>query len=182
MGWRSTMRKAKERHRPELDDWEEDGLFEVFPAFVNGLSEDYEVFIPSQQGDSSELDGRGPPINEEIPAMLDAKTLTPQQFATEYEAKKIPAVISNIPHGYDGGKQTEEWGAMRSWGFFSLENDPDLRDRPFKCGEDDDGCSIKIKLKHFLKYLQNNHDDSPLYIFDSAFDDDKIAKKILRKY
>ena len=191
MGWRTTMRKARAKHRPDIDDWECDGLYSVFPAYVSGLSDDYEVFIPSQQSD----DGNGhtlpqvvvpnqqppPRIPEEIPVQLDARTLTPLQFAMEFEAKKTPCVISSIPAGNDGGEPTDEWPAMRNWGFFALENDPDLRDRPFKCGEDDDGCSIKVKLKHFMKYLQNNHDDSPLYIFDSAFDDDKIAKKILRK-
>lgn len=189
MGWHTTLRKAKSKHRPELDDWECDGLFEVFPAYVNALSEDYEVFIPSQQNDNGSSGNSATANNnnnniaipEEIPVVLDGKTLTPQQFAAEYEAKKIPVVIRNIPEGHDGAKEIPEWPAMRNWGFFALENDPDLRERAFKCGEDDDGNSIKVKLKHFLRYLQHNHDDSPLYIFDSAFEDDKIAKKILRK-
>lgn len=189
MGWHTTMRRAKAKHRPELEDWEGDGLFEIFPAYVNGLSEDYEVFIPSQQDD---MDGEGTEpvvvqqgrktrIPEEIPAVADATTLTPYQFANYYEARKIPLVIRSIPNGHDGGVPTPEWRANKDWGFFALENDPELRERAFKCGEDDDGCSVKVKLKHFLKYLQNNHDDSPLYIFDSAFEDDRIAKKILRK-
>ena len=37
------------------------------------------------------------------------------------------------------------------------------------------------KLKHFLKYMKRNRDDSPLYIFDSGFDEDRLAKKILSK-
>lgn len=208
------MRKAKAKHRPELDDWECDGLYEVFPSYVNGLSDDYEAFIPSQQHGSSSSSGLhasssslvaknssvnngssgatpstmdaaapAPPtvIPEEIPIVLNAETLTPQQFATDYEAKKVPVVIRNIPNGHDGGKEAAPWIATQRWGFFNLENDPELRERPFKCGEDDDGNSVKIKMKHFLKYLQNNKDDSPLYIFDSAFEDDRVSKKILRK-
>lgn len=188
MGWHTTMRRAKAKHRPELDDWEGDGLFEVFPAFVSSLSEDYEVFIPSQQDGSGSSSYQHQQVNasnkipEDIPAVVDATTLSVQEFASDYEAKKIPLVIRNIPRGHDGGKEIPEWRAMRDWGFFSLENDPELRERAFKCGEDDDGSSIKVKMKHFLKYLQNNHDDSPLYIFDSAFEDDRIAKKILRDY
>ena len=197
------MRRAKAKHRPELDDWECDGLYEVFPSYVNGLSHDYEAFIPSQQhgnSSSSSLHGSSSSLNvthgsnntnteegvtvdipEEIPVVLDAVTLTPQQFANDYEAKKMPVVIRNIPNGHDGGKEAPEGVATSGWGFFNLENDPELRERAFKCGEDDDGNSVKIKMKHFLKYLQNNHDDSPLYIFDSAFEDDKVSKKILRK-
>jgi hypothetical protein len=60
----------------------------------------------------------------------------------------------------------------------------DFRDRKFKCGEDDDGFKIKVTMRNFVKYLESNsmNDDSPLYIFDSTFDDDFSAKRILDDY
>jgi len=199
------MRRAKAKHRPDLDDWECDGLFEVFPSFVNGLSEDYEAFIPSQQHNqscsspttsgttttganrNSTSTSNATTINEipeDIPVVIDATTLTVSQFARDYESHRVPAVIRNIPNGHDGGvtEAAEPWPALDRWSFWHLERDPELRERAFKCGEDDDGNSIKIKLKHFFRYLQNNHDDSPLYIFDSAFEDDKVSKKLLRTF
>ena len=42
-------------------------------------------------------------------------------------------------------------------------------DRLFKVGEDDDGFKVKVKLKHFLRYLAANRDDSPLYVFDGEW-------------
>jgi len=38
------------------------------------------------------------------------------------------------------------------------------------------------KLKHFLRYLHDTRDDSPLYIFDSTYDEDKLAKRLLTDY
>lgn len=51
-----------------------------------------------------------------------------------------------------------------------------------KCGEDDDGRSVRVKLKHFLKYQALQTDDSPLYIFDSSFDDRKETQPLLADY
>lgn len=51
-----------------------------------------------------------------------------------------------------------------------------------KCGEDDDGKSVRVKFKYFMKYLKLQTDDSPLYIFDSTFDDHKDTKPLLADY
>ena len=71
------------------------------------------------------------------------------------------------------------WKALSEWSLDKLATHEELRERPFKCGEDDDGKSIKLKLKHFLRYLEENQDDSPLYVFDSSFEDDRFAKRLL---
>jgi histone arginine demethylase JMJD6 len=107
--------------------------------------------------------------------------LKKEDFWSKYEAKDIPCVIRSIPAGYDGGAKTKQWGAITKWTLDALR-DSHLRKRLFKCGEDDDGNTIRVKLSHFLKYVDKNYDDSPLYIFDSTFDEDGSAKDLLRDY
>jgi len=200
------MRKAKRLHRPSLKDWECDGIYEKFPAFVESISspqDQYRSFILSRDDNCHQRDGGGnrpgdasggttftssispPPRN--LPMILDGKTVTREDFAANFEATETPCVIRNVPAGYDGAPDgasaaIEPWPALERWRFGALKKSGDLGERVFKCGEDDDGDSIKVKLRHFLRYLEKNRDDSPLYIFDSAFDEDRHAKSILSDY
>mgnify|MGYP006940057081 CR=1 FL=1 len=52
----------------------------------------------------------------------------------------------------------------------------------FRCGEDDDGYGVYLKFKYFMKYAMETKDDSPLYIFDSAFSEKKRSKDLLNDY
>ena len=94
--------------------------------------------------------------------------LSVPRFISDYEQPYIPCLISGL---------TSTWPA-RHYTFASLAASP-LRNCLFKCGEDDDGYSIKIKLKHFLDYAQAQRDDSPLYIFCCAFDEHPVSRAIL---
>lgn len=52
-------------------------------------------------------------------------------------------------------------------------------------GADDDGYAVRLKMKHFLGYLQDPthmQDDSPMYIFDGTFGDRDGSKALLGDY
>ena len=52
-------------------------------------------------------------------------------------------------------------------------------------GADDDGYVVRLKLKHFVGYLQDPvhmQDDSPMYIFDGTFGDRDGSKGLLGDY
>lgn len=168
------MEKARRLHRPSLDDWERDSMHVHFPPFSSEIKQqpNYACFDPNQGPQKEQV---------QLPAVLDAATLTRTEFY-KYERESIPAVIRNIPAGYDGGEFVGAWPAHQKWPLKALLNDETLVDRKFKCGEDDDGRNIKIRLSHFLSYTEFNRDDSPLYVFDSNFDDDKYADRLLRDY
>lgn len=51
-----------------------------------------------------------------------------------------------------------------------------------KVGTDDDGYSIRLKLKYFFEYLVFQKDDSPLYLFESSLEDRKVGKGIINHY
>ena len=163
MGWRQKAHRSKRLHRPSLKNWEVDGLYRKFPAFVHSI-----------------LDRDRQSSITDLPEIIDAHNVEPKEFWERYEAKGVPCLISNLLNGNDGAGH--DWPALRRWDLDSLKSDHDLRSQLFKVGEDDDGRSIKMKLKHFIRYLRKNQDDSPLYIFDSAFDEDKYAKRLLNDY
>lgn len=183
MGWRKKIRKAKKRHRPSLSDWECDRLYEKFPEFRQELP-DHSALVslsPAVSATSTSGVNAVHHYQNSLPVRLDAKHLSKTEFQRNYESKSIPCVIDNLPAGFDDREFVGKWAAVRKWTLSHLE-ESDIRTRMFKCGEDDDGHKIKIKLKYFLQYLHNNRDDSPLYVFDSSFESDTQAKSLLSDY
>lgn len=195
MGWRSITEKAKKDHRPSLKDWSRDGFYESFPEYSQTIQNQsnmgYQHF--TYQGEVVEH------YANTIPKRLDSRETSPKEFQESYETRGIPCVITSIPQGFDISssimmsneekkcetdihKSPNRWNALQRWTLDALDKDIHLRKRRLKCGEDDDGKSIKVRLKHFLRYLHSNKDDSPLYIFDSSFDDDRIGKTLLDDY
>lgn len=208
MGWKTVTEKAKKDHRPSLKDWSCDGFHKTFPEYSNKVLNQgnmgYQHF--TCKGEDFE------PYSHTIPKRLDAKDISPQEFRERYEAHGIPCVITSVPEGFGAIHETtrgehdshneekksehchyhdieqnvnskpKPWRALERWKLEALDQDEHLRERRLKCGEHDSGKSIRIRLKHFLRYLHNNIDDSPLYIFDSSFDDDSVAKSLLSDY
>ena len=100
----------------------------------------------------------------------------------EEEEKKECDNSGHSRHHDNVNNNGREWPAVRRWKLDALAIDPDLSNRSLKCGEDDDGYTIRMKLRYFLQYMNHNNDDSPLYIFDATFDEDRYAKRILEDY
>jgi len=205
MGWRDKAKRAKQLHRPSLKNWECDGLYETFPGYVEKvLGTDDSASVSATSSvipvllDSKSL---SPPEfwqqyeGERIPCVIRNLPTCSPIAGRIGDIKPSPA----DDHSRSRSKRSRDnddamtatdgcacefqvWPALRRWDPENMKSDPSIRNRLFKVGEDDGGKSIKMKMKHFLRYMQENRDDSPLYVFDSAFDEDKRAKNLLDDY
>jgi histone arginine demethylase JMJD6 len=156
--WEKRIGDAKRKHRPQLKNWSKD-------RYATERRDDFHLL--REPIDYSQRNYRIKPIEK-----VHSSSISVEHFLNRYEKQSIPLVIADIP-------ETEGWKAhcRLNWTFDNLLKK--YSNELFKCGEDDDGYKVNIKLKYFLSYLRNNTDDSPLYIFDSAYGDKKQQQKKL---
>eukprot|EP00903_Cladosiphon_okamuranus_P009919 g9416.t1 len=154
--WERRIDSAKRAHRPRLKNWERD----QFGLEGGRAAAAFEALRDERH--------TGRTISREA-----RDSLRREDFWRYYEQRRRPVIVSGIPYH-------EGWTADSRWALEQLESR--YGDCKLKCGEDDDGYSVKVKLKYFLRYMEHQMDDSPLYIFDSHFDDHEVAKGLLEDF
>lgn len=162
------MNKAKRKHRPSLKDWAKDGFASTrSDAFFSLAEASPSGYIEANPGDWDKCESDLGILR------IQCEDLSYDAFVEHFELPERPVIISGVP-------ASDGWPATDEWTFERLRQR--LGTRLFKCGEDDDGYKVKVKLRYFLRYCANNQDDSPLYIFDANFDSDADSKSLLRDY
>ncbi|KAK6014054.1 JmjC domain protein [Ostertagia ostertagi] len=118
-----------------------------------------------------------PPLEDKM-VRVNGKTTTVDEFREKYEKPRVPCVITDL---------TDKWKAHENWTIKARYHklyklSQRFGNSYFKCGETPKGQSVFLKFKYFSEYMRENEDDSPLYIFDEYFAQNRCTKQILDDY
>lgn len=151
--WKATTKLLKSKFRPSLENWEKDG----FASFRNFHFDEQKILKHS---------------TKQLP-VVDYATTSRESFINSYEKASKPCIIKNIP-------QIDQWKATDNWQFHLLKER--YKKCYFTCGFDQDNKDLFVRLDNFLDYMENNQDDSPLYLFDTYYELDKETEELLTDY
>lgn len=97
--------------------------------------------------------------------------ITPEEFFERFAFPGRPCIVEGA---------LDRWPAMERWGLENILRD--YRQTSFKVGEDDKGRKLRMKVKHFLDYMQYQQDDNPLYLFETKCEGDAQARRLLEDF
>lgn len=84
-------------------------------------------------------------------------TLTPEEFIVKFDAPCKPAMLLGV---------TDSWKAQENWKNENLISK--YGDVEFRISHKDD-VKVRVKMGDFIEYSKLQHDEAPLYIFDSVY-------------
>lgn len=97
--------------------------------------------------------------------------ITPEWFQENVATAKQPMIVEGA---------CSDWPAMSRWSIPDLEKR--FRHVSFKVGSDKKGRKVKLKLKYFADYVQCQQDDNPLYLFETAVEENAEMSSLMQDY
>jgi len=97
--------------------------------------------------------------------------ITPEWFFENVAKQHQPIII-------EGG--CSDWPAMKRWSIDALE--ARFKHISFKVGSDKKGKKLRMKMKYFADYMEQQQDDNPLYLFETEMNENLHMNKFSEDY